>query len=76
MIITLIITASFENLSFNANYIGFTIILFIAYMIDHVLQRRLKMDIEELYRCVFNNVSKINMTKRLKLLCLHIKVIH
>ncbi len=34
------------------------------------------MDIEELYRCVFNNVSKINMTKRLKLLCLHIKVIH
>lgn len=42
MIITLIITASFENLSFNANYIGFTIILFIAYMIDHVLQRRLK----------------------------------
>lgn len=42
MIITLIITASFKNLSFNANYIGFTIILFIAYMIDHVLQRRLK----------------------------------
>lgn len=42
MLITLIITVSFKKLSFTVNYVGFTLILLIAYMTDFLIQKKLK----------------------------------
>ena len=42
MIITLIITGTFKRFSFNVNYIGFTLVLLMAFITDCLVQNRFK----------------------------------